>query len=259
MTLPQIEDNLKNVINGFIPSNFIFDFLTAYDAPKSAVSRLKNGSLNGSKNVGELIWKKKLFYKEVSTEKLNSIIPVILKDERLKKNKVRFIIATDHKNIVAVDIKNFEQIETTIEKLIEHVAFFLPLAGMEKYESHTENDADVKAAVQMAKLFDEIKKTNPTDTQEQVHYLNVFLSRLLFCFFAEDTQIFETNLFKSSINNHTQTDGSDLHSYLEKLFAVLNTEVRPASTPTYLKAFPYVNGGLFRAEIPLPNFTFKRS
>jgi len=257
MTLPQIEDNVKSLINNFTPSNFIYDFLIAYDAPKSAITRLKNGSLNASKNVGELIWKKKIFYKEVFTEELNTIISDILKDERVKKNKVRFLIATDHKNIVAVDLKNYEQIETTIENLIEHVAFFLPLAGMEKYESHTENDADVKAAVQMAKLFDEIKKTNPTDTQEQVHYLNVFLSRLLFCFFAEDTEIFEKNLFTSSINNHTQPDGSDLHTYLQNLFIVLNTEVRPAHTQSYLKAFPYVNGGLFRVEIPLPNFTFK--
>ncbi len=257
MTLSQIENNITSLVQNLDANTFIYDFLAAYNAPKSAITRLKNGSLNLSKNADELIWKKKVFFKEVFTHELQSILPLIVKDVRIAKHQVRFVIATDKTTLVAYDTKTFEQIETTLTNIAEHVAFFLPLAGMEKYITAQENDADVKAAVQMAKLFDEIKKSNPTDTALQVHHLNIFLSRLLFCFFAEDTDIFTKNLFTSSISNHTQQDGSDLDSYLQSLFNVLNTEHRTANTPTYLKAFPYVNGGLFKDEIPLPTFTFK--
>jgi len=97
----------------------------------------------------------------------------------------------------------------------------------------------------MAKLYDEIKKDNPTTTEAEVHSLNVFLSRLLFCFFAEDTDIFPKSLFTNSIDSHTQPDGSDLNTYLDTLFQVMNTENgERRNLPFYLEAFPYVNGVL---------------
>jgi len=257
MTLSQIETNLKKVINHFDAATFIYDFLLAFNTPKSVIQRFKKGTLNLSKNADEIIWKPKLFYKYVSTEELQSVLASIKKDVRVNKNKIRFIIVTDNKTIAAFDTKTKENVEVAINDLLNHVTFFLPLAGMEKYTTQAENDADVKAAVQMAKLFDEIKKTNLTETTTQVHNLNVFLSRLLFCFFAEDTEIFKKNLFTSSINNHTQNDGSDLSDYLQNLFNVLNVADRGQDVPAHLKAFPYVNGGLFRTQIPLPNFTFK--
>lgn len=257
MNLSQIETNVDNLINNFNSTSFIYDFLLAYGTPNSVIQRLKKGLLNSSKIEGEIIIKQKLFFKVVSTDELNNIIPLIIKNKAILKNKIRFVIVTDYDKIIAIDIKTNEQFESKISELNNHVTFFLPLAGMEKYSTQKENEADVKAAVQMAKLFDEIKKTNPTKTADDVHNLNVFLSRMLFCFFAEDTDIFPSNLFTSSINNHTQQDGSDLKEYLQNLFHVLNTEKRPKETPTYLKAFPYVNGGLFKNEIPLPTFNFK--
>ena len=118
---------------------------------------------------------------------------------------------------------------------------------MEKAQHQNENPADVKAAERMAKLYDEIKKDNSTKTQEEVHNLNVFLSRLLFCFFAEDTGIFDKGQFTNGISSHTQQDGSDLHTYLNKLFEVMNTGTsKRKNLPAYLEAFPYVNGGLYK-------------
>ena len=257
MTLSQIETNLKKVINHFDASTFIYDFLLAYNTQKSVIARLKKGQLNLSKNSDEIIWKPKLFYKYISAEDLQTVLTSIIGDPRVRKNKIRFIIVANHATLAAVDTRTNERIETPVATLIDHVTFFLPLAGMKTYTTQAENDADIKAAVQMAKLFYEIKKTNPTDTPTQVHNLNVFLSRLLFCFFAEDTEIFTKNLFTSSINNHTQNDGSDLSDYLQNLFNVLNIANRGQDVPAHLKAFPYVNGGLFRTQIPLPNFTYK--
>ena len=86
--------------------------------------------------------------------------------------------------------------------------------------------------------------------------LNVFLSRLLFCFFAEDAEIFEENLFSNSISCHTQENGSDFSIYLERLFQVLNTkENERINIPDYLNKFPYVNGGLFAVTHKTPKLS----
>ena len=142
----------------------------------------------------------------------------------------------------------------SLRKNPKHYDFFLPWAGLEKAQHHYENPADVRAAERMAKLYDEIKKDNPTKVHEEVHGMNVFLTRLLFCFFAEDTEIFDDGLFTKSISSHTQADGSDLNIYLEKLFEVLNTQTR-SNLPAYLEVFPYVNGGLFKDNYKVPVFT----
>ena len=97
----------------------------------------------------------------------------------------------------------------------KHFDFFLPWAGMEKSKYKSENPADIKAAYTLAKLYDAIREDNNISTNDEIHALNVFLSRILFCFFAEDTGIFPKDIFTYSIESHTQADGSDLHSYLE--------------------------------------------
>jgi hypothetical protein len=258
MTLAQIEKNLNEVVTNFNANTFIYDFLLALNANKSDIQRLKKGQLNLSKVEGEILWKKKIFYKVVATANIKqALIETMVLDGRIEKNQIRFVIATDNTSIAALDTKTQQTIYLPIAGLAYEISFFLPLAGMGTYEEQPENEADVKAAVQMAKLFDEIKKTNPTNTTKEVHHLNIFLSRLLFCFFAEDTKIFEDNLFTKSIVEHTQEDGSDLQDYLKLLFEVLNTEIHTTKTPSYLKKFPYVNGGLFKDKSPLPNFTFK--
>ena len=81
-------------------------------------------------------------------------------------------------------------LDIPLTDLPKNYDFFLPWAGMEKAQHQDENPADIKAAVKMAKLFDEIKSDNTDDSLEFLHSLNIFLSRLLFCFFAEDSEIF---------------------------------------------------------------------
>jgi len=109
----------------------------------------------------------------------------------------------------------------------------------------------------LAKLFDEIVKDNDHTTTSQRHALNIFLSRLLFCFFAEDTGIFTSTQFTNSLASHTETDGSDTHTYLKKLFEIFNIETRDDSLVEYLRSFPYVNGKLFQDTYEIPKFTTK--
>jgi len=254
MNVTQIAENLQKIIDEFSEETFIYDLLNAYGLPKSSITRLKKGTLNLSKNDGEISWKKKLFFRIVASNDLYNNIDELRKDPQILKHKPRFIIVSNYDKILAVDTKTQDSLDTTIKELPKKYDFFLPWAGMEKHQVKGENPADVKAAERMAKLFDEIKKDNPNESPEFIHGLNVFMSRLLFCFFAEDTGIFEKDQFTNSLSSHTQADGSDLNTYLKKLFEVLDTNTRN-NLPDYLEAFPYVNGGLFRDEHLMPVFT----
>ena len=255
MNVAQIENNLKLLVYTLDKEKFIYNLLESYYLPKASISRLQKGSLNLSKVQGEVSWKKKLFFKEELKNDLHLTISS-LKDE-LKHNQ-RFVIVTDYKTLLAIDTLTKDQLDIPITDLPKYYDFFLPWAGMEKATHASENPADVKAAEKMARLFDEIKIDNPESSVEFNHNLNIFFSRLLFCYFAEDTNIFEDNQFSHAVESHTSPNGSDLDAYLNRLFWVLNTPMdKRGEIPNFLNAFPYVNGGLFRDEIPCPKFTSK--
>lgn len=258
MNIAQIEQNLQNLIQNYNKETFIFDLLLAYGSPKASITRLQKGNLNLSKEEGVLSWKKKVLFKPVVDEDLHLAITTC---KEQAKQEQRFIIVTNFKTLLALDTKTADTLDIEFNDLPKHFDFFLPWAGMEKAQHQNENPADVKAAEKMAKLFDEIKKDNPDNSPEFTHGLNVFLSRLLFCYFAEDTGIFKLGQFTNAIASHTQIDGSDLSDYLDKLFDVLNTpranskKVSGVELPAYLLDFPYVNGGLFKTKEQIPVFT----
>ena len=253
MNIAQIEENVQGLVKSLDKETFIFDLLLAYGLPKASISRLQKGNLNLSKINGDISWKKKLLYRQVEDSDLFEEISDL---SNQYKHDQRFIIVTDFITLLAIDTKTDEKLDIEVKDLPRHFDFFLPWAGMEKAQHLIENPADVKAAGKMAKLFDEIKKDNPDNSPEFIHGLNVFLSRLLFCFFAEDTNIFTNGQFTNSIASHTQVDGSDLNLYFDRLFEVLNTPAKDrVDLPAYLDAFPYVNGGLFATNFPTPVFS----
>lgn len=253
MNVTQIENNLQELMASFSEQNFIYDLLLAYGLPKASITRLRKGNLNLSKVDGEVSWKKKVFFKKVSDQDLHVAISSLVNNIN---HEQRFVIVTDYKTFLAIDTKTQDKLDIELKDLLKHYDFFLPWAGMEKAQYQNENPADLKAADKMAKLFDEIKKDNPDNSSEFIHGLNVFLCRILFCFFAEDTNIFKKAQFTAALKSHTQEDGSDLDTYLDKLFDVLNTpENERKDLPAYLGSFPYVNGGLFKQKLHIPKFT----
>lgn len=254
MNIAQIENNLQKLLQNFSEEEFMYDLLLAYGLPKNTITLLKKGNRNLSKKDGQIILKKKLFFQAIANSDLHSTIDTLRKTEETFRHDPRFIIVTDYKTILAIDTKTEDTLDVSIKEIPKHFDFFLPWAGMEKAQLKTENPADVKAAERMARLYDEILKDNSFKKPEELHSLNVFLSRLLFCFFAEDTDIFNKGLFTSSIASHTQDDGSDLDTYLNRLFEILNTEHR-TNEPQYLKDFQYVNGGLFGHRYSAPKFS----
>jgi hypothetical protein len=256
MTVIEIESNLNTLVANFNKETFIFDLLLAYGTPKSTIKRVQGSDHDRLEAEGELVLRKKLFFK-VADENLHVTIDALKSAKEVTKHSPRFIVVTDYETLLAYDTKTDDSLDTELLNITNHYDFFLPLAGMEKATFTDENPADVKASLKMAKLFDELQKNNHFETKEDIHSLNVFLTRLLFCYFAEDTNIFEDNIFTSSISSHTQLDGSDLDSYLQRLFTIFNTQEskREPNTPAYLNAFPYVNGGLFALHVKLPIFT----
>lgn len=253
MNASQIEKKLQDLVNNFNKDTFIYNLLLAYNLPKATITRLQKGTANLSKNTGEISLKNKLFFKEEYKEDLHLTITQQAKEI---KHQQRFVMVTDYKTILALDTKTRASLDIPLKDLAKNYDFFLPWAGMEKAEHQEENPADVKAAVKMAKLFDEIKKDNLDNSPEFIHQLNVFLSRLLFCFFAEDTNIFKDSQFTNAVESHTQANGSDLDNYLLNLFKALNTpNTSRTNLPEFLNNFPYVNGGLFADEIVIPKFS----
>lgn len=128
---------------------------------------------------------------------------------------------------------------------------------MERFTNIDESPADVKAAEKLAKLHDELRAYNEFSSKSELHDLNIFIARLLFCFFAEDTGIFEDNLFTGSVVRYTKEDGSDLADYLGAVFNVMDMRLRNEDTLKIISQFPYVNGGLFAKHIQIPKMGFR--
>ena len=251
----QIEKNVTALVENFNKEEFIFDLLKAYGISKTSITRLKKGDFNLSKVEGEVLYKSKMLFKEVASGSLLNTIDELTKDVDSLKHNPRFVIVTDYKTLLAKDIRTGLALDTPILEIHKHFGFFLPWAGQEKYAQKNENFADRKASEKMAKMYDILVQENPGIYDDGGHNLNIFLSRLLFCFFAEDTVIFPIEgMFTDTLEQHTQKDGSDTHTFLDRLFKVLNTKDNSKES-AHFTAFPYVNGGLFRDTIVSPKFT----
>lgn len=251
MTLSEIIANLTKLTASLRPSEFIYDFLTAFGTPKATISRLRSGDVNLAKKDGCTLLKAKVYFEPLQPDLLRSYTPVeaiesAKRNRQILRNKPRFLIATDFKSVAAFDVKKNAKEVFPIAELHDHYGFFLPLAGMERTVFQAEIEADVKASEHMAQLYDLIRVDNPPKSREERHSLNVFLTRLLFCYFAEDTGIFPEQAFTKAIDAYTQVDGSDVAEFLRELSLTLNTEKKARQkTKPHFAIFPYVNGGLF--------------
>ncbi|MGO4383359.1 DNA methyltransferase [Specibacter sp. RAF43] len=239
---------------------FIFSLLLAYGKPQGNVTRLRNGSLNVAQDQSTEVAQKNVVYFKETTGNPLAVIDELKSSPLVVRYNTRFVIVTDYTELLAIDTKTGENLMIPIRDINQHFTFFLPWAGMEKAQYVSEAHADVKAAERMGKLFDELLSANPgmLDMAHGRHALNVFFTRLLFCFFAEDTGIFEKSGYTNAVGSHTQPDGSDVAEFLTEVFRALDTE-NVGEKPVHLARFPYVNGRLFTvtSEHVVPRFTKK--
>ncbi|MFI0400102.1 MAG: class I SAM-dependent DNA methyltransferase [Thiolinea sp.] len=251
MNIDTLEQNLHKLVVNPSPSTFLYDLLLAYEQPKASMTRLQKGDYNLAKRSNAVLWKKKVYFAYETDSDLHTLIDNTKQDKETTRHSPRFLIITDLKHFLAVDTKTQDTLDIALAELPKYFDFFLPWAGMEKTQFQSENPADIKAAERMGRLYEIIHHDN---LDFDHHALNIFLSRLLFCFFAEDTGIFKTGQFTNAVGSHTAEDGSDLQPYLQKLFRVLALQNRNES-PAFLQTFPYVNGGLFEKDFPVPVFS----
>lgn len=260
----QATDELEQLgKRGTSATEFIYDLLHIFAGyGDGQIRRTKEGPGNLAKDGETVLIKNLVAYRPVSVSTpdgdcsaLYDIINVIRNDPKIVKHSPRLYIVSNGVMVVAYDPKENDWYENSIELLWKDFEFFTPLAGIEKIQFAEEAEADVKSAELMAKLFDDIRRYNDIRDPQTVHALNVFMSRLLFCFFAEDTGLFpEDNLFTNTLKTHTKEDGSDLGEFIDRAFLAMSTN-DPAvlsTLPKLYEVFPYVNGGLFRDRYPIP-------
>ncbi len=163
----------------------------------------------------------------------------------------KYVLVSDFERIRIYDLDENSEHEFQIKDFYKNVKLFGFIAGYQKHTYKEEDPVNIKAAELMGKIHDEFK-----DSGYIGHPLEIYLVRLLFCLFADDTGIFEKNIFKEFIELKTNEDGSDLGSRLAQLFEVLNKprENRSSNLDESLNQFPYINGKLFEETLPIASF-----
>lgn len=233
-----IEDGIKSLINNLDTSTFFYDFLALYDFPKSTLTRIRKAHDSEVKN-------KVLFDSIKIGESVVAKVVEIAQSLNTRRSQPRFIIVTNFQELAAKDLVTLDTLNIEFKDLPIYAEFFLPWNGIEKVDYAKENPADIKAAERFTRLYDELRKINQFEDQTiKEKEFNLFLIRLLFLFFAEDTEIMPKGIFTSAIKMRSAEDGSDLNGLFNTIFASLDEPNRKGQD-TWLKEFPYVNGKLF--------------
>jgi len=158
----------------------------------------------------------------------------------------KYVIVSDFARFRLYDLEENQQHEFDLKDLHKNVRLFGFIAGYQTHKIQEQDPVNIKAAEQMGRLHDQMKDSGYTG-----HPLELYMVRLLFCLFAEDTGIFEKQQFKEYIEQRTLEDGSDLGHHLSTLFQVLNTspDKRLKNLDEQLAAFAYINGKLFEENL----------
>ena len=234
----------------FDPAAFPLAFLEAFGNKPTTLKRLRAGTTNAS-DVGGLLQRGNVHLKVAPPGRVAETLAALRDSPATARQKAKFILATDGQELQAEQlVGDVPPLACAFADLPNHFAFFLPLAGITTVRQIAENAFDIRATGRLNRLYVELLKTNPDwDTNARREELNHFFARLIFCFFAEDTGIFDgSGLFTATVEQMTERDGSNTHAVLSTLFEAMNTprEKRDGSgLPASALKFPYVNGNLF--------------
>ncbi|WP_274236021.1 class I SAM-dependent DNA methyltransferase [Fusobacterium nucleatum] len=250
--LIELEDKIIELIENLDKDKFIFNFLSLYDFPKATITKLEKGVNNVSKNKNEIHLKAKLFFRKVEDDTLKNYTEIENNLVEIK-TKPRYIIVTDFKKLLAKDTKTQESLDIEFIELPKYYSFFLAWNNIEKIDYEKENPLDIKATERFSKIYDELIKNNIDIDNKS---LNLFLIRIIFCLFAEDTEMFEKGSFTNDLKTLTSRDGSDFNDVITLIFEKLS-KLDMNVKYEYLKKYPYVNGNLFNEEHKKIHFNSK--
>ncbi len=188
-----------------------------------------------------------------------------LKEVKSDKNRIQFIICASAKNLALYDLGEDDTLYLNLEDLPDHYSFLLPIKEGRREKVISTREADKKACLKLTRLLDALAKFNNLDS-EHMKQLNVFIRRVLFCFFAEDTNLFDrpelpagNNKFTNAFNKFVGKHGEGAEQFFRDLFLVLDTKDEDRVNIDHpidsaITSFPYVNGGLFRDSNYIPKF-----
>ncbi|MDO4496937.1 MAG: N-6 DNA methylase [Bacteroidales bacterium] len=253
----EIEGRLRLFHEQQVPAAEVgYHLLYSFGKGERELERMREGK-GVIKTFEGLLLKGEFCYCETTNLQLTARLEELKADAAVRKAAPKIIAVSDGRTLRAWDCRRQQTFEQQVDRLFCDFDFFYPLAGIERIEYVEESPADMKAAEKLAKLHDEIRAYNEFSSDSDLHDLNIFIARLLFCFFAEDTGIFEQNIFTDSVKMYTKEDGSDLNQFLDDAFLVMRLDAkdRPSELPAFILRFPFVSGGLFNRFIQLPKLS----
>jgi hypothetical protein len=255
----EIEEAVSRLAEApFDPEAFPFAFLEAFGSKQTTLKKLKSGSSNQS-DLGGVLQRDNIHLKVCSEGGVTATLTALRESPATVRQKAKFILSTDGKSLEAENLADGETIACAYPDFHKHFGFFLVLAGITKVKPIGDNDFDKKATDRLNLLYIELLKNNPGwDRLERREELNHFMARLIFCFFAEDTNIFHSDgLFTSTVAQMSASDSSNTHEVLSELFRAMSTrpKARDAQIRNWADVFPYVNGGLFSGGVEVPRFS----
>jgi len=243
----------------FDAAEFPYAFLVAFGNKETTIKRLRSGASNKS-DIGGILQTNNIHLKTCAEGDVAATLAALRDSPATARAKAKFILATDGIDLEAEDIATGETIACRYTDFPDHFGFFLPLAGISTVKQIRESAFDIRATSRLNRLYVELIKDNPDwGSAEKRHDMNHFMARLIFCFFAEDTDIFVSdNLFTATIDQMANRDGSNTHQVIGEIFRAMNTAIpkrAEARLPRWADAFPYVNGGLFSGSTEAPRFS----
>ncbi|TXG84290.1 MAG: class I SAM-dependent DNA methyltransferase [Sphingomonadales bacterium] len=238
---------------------FPFQFLEAFGNKPATIKRLRDGHSNGS-DVGGVLQRNNIHIAVAEPGTVTATLAALKASPATTKAKAQFILATDGDIFEAEDIESGETVACTFAEFPEHFGFFLPLAGISTVKQVRDSAFDIRATSRLNRLYVELLKDNPAwGKADRRPDMNHFMARLIFCFFAEDTDIFNgTGLFTATVDQMSEKDASNTHEVIAEIFRAMNTPIKDRQTAnirSWANVFPYVNGGLFSGSLEVPRFS----
>lgn len=236
---------------------FPYAFLAAFGNKETTLKRLRTGATNKS-DVGGVLQTNNIHILSCEEGQVTQSLDVLRASPATTKAKAKFILATDGVDFEAEDLSSGETVACAFADFPDHFGFFLPLAGISTVRQISENAFDIRATSRLNRLYVELLKDNPDwSTDARRSDMNKFMARLIFCFFAEDTDIFNAR-FTDTVAQMSARDSSNTHEVLATLFRAMNTrreDHAAANIPRWAQDFPYVNGQLFSGGDEVPRFS----
>ncbi len=243
----------------FDSAEFPYAFLESFGNKTTTLTKLRTGASNKS-DCGGVLQTNNIHILTCAAGQVTQTLRALKASPATVRAKAKFILATDGVEFEAEDIISGETVACAYQDFPNHFGFFLPLAGISTVRQISENAFDIRATSRLNRLYLELLKDNPEwGRAEHRHEMNHFMARLIFCFFAEDTDIFiGKNSFTGTIEQMSERDSSNTHEVIATLFHAMNTpkeQRTEARIPRWAEAFPYVNGALFSGNEGVPRFS----